>query len=674
MSGWARSSAPQCWGHSMFSKGITALQLLCFAPSMQVGAVGSSANWILKSDGAMQQQHEEPATSHLMRAEPPPKSTSGNQIAQELMVEMMEMGSLRLIPGLQNPQVVQASQPGSSQPASGSILAEGRPEENLRTGIKKHRKSSRAKRHSRGRRTSKIGSRTSHRLHHKQSRSPASMSTSVLPGRDEDPEDPAIVTNEERKEAAKAEANWQSAQAVSPKSPASVEIVDEDELVLPGQPGDDKPIKANSSVIKEDESEDSNATDDGRKGGFQANSTADEFKAAHRDYAWKHGHDSRDGVSDDWNEEDAEPSQLNRSADDGFGDTGDDDFLPDNGDVEIDDGSVINITSEKDASAKVGQQPLKAADTREPKIPPHESDIMKLGEGIGAMAYERSPSGSRNVDHALEKRLKMQDYATLSMLMVVFTITILLSCCSVYQVAEDPSPAKYYSEPRHYQQRLISETGDLYTFLAAFNLQPQNIRLRIIGRNPEPGGFRRFLRSLNPHTIRPRGLAALLPSRQRRRLAVLFDVSLDLTPFIAGEGRLNDDNLSILQKYLSSKNSLETMLLQKRVDWVHWEDVATNVRQRLRTLGFPGDVEVHFEAYDEVLVYKNHRWSNFVRNRVTQALVVISMVGAFFWLPYVWVRQKRTTVETRFRIDLDPSRYWELVSDGLSAAEGFQNT
>jgi len=220
-------------------------------------------------------------------------------------------------------------------------------------------------------------------------------------------------------------------------------------------------------------------------------------------------------------------------------------------------------------------------------------------------------------------------------------------------------------------QRVICETYDVDAFLAAFNTQPQNVRLRIIGRNPEPGGFRRFLRSLNAHAARPRGLGALLPMRERRRLHVLFDVALDLSPFITGDGRLSDQEMIKLQKYLSTTNHLETVLLQKRVDWPLWEDVATNIRQRLRSLGFPGDVEVRFEAQDEVLVYQNHKWSNFVRNRVTQALVLISIVGSAFWLPYVWARSKTTRVETRFRINVDPSRYWELVCDGLSAAEGF---
>lgn len=405
--------------------------------------------------------------------------------------------------------------------------------------------------------------------------------------------------------------------------------------------------------------------------------------AEDRGYEWKQEHDSRDESNDDdWDDEDSKAPGKDLTVVDSDDDPNGVNGTSDDADNDYDDGSaydsasmpMVNVTAEQDATSAPNAGPLKASTPNQPVAPPPENEVEKLGEGIGAMAYERSPTGSRSVNHDLRARLQLQDYATIALLVSVFALTVVLSCLSVYQVSDDTSPAAYYSEPKNYQPRVICESRDVDAFLAAFNTQPQNVRLRIIGRNPEPGGFRRFLRTLNAHTTTGRGgLAALLPIRQRRRLSVLFDVALDLTPFITGDGRLSDENLQILQKYLDTNNKLETVLIQKKVDWALWEDVATNIRQRLRTLGFPGDVEVRFEMQDEVLIYQNHKWSNFVRNRVTQALVVISIIGSAFWLPYVMVRSKTTKVETRFRINVDPSRYWELVSEGLSAAEGFQS-
>jgi len=428
-----------------------------------------------------------------------------------------------------------------------------------------------------------------------------------------------------------------------------------------------------SGVNKADDDEDRRIT---QKRGFETRS--DELQKAHeRGYKWKQEHDSRDETdADDWDDQDNKAIAI-ASPDNAIpGDDGDADPNAFGDGI----GSIVsvvpevNVTAEQDASVPNHKGPLKAIDPSKPIVAEPENNVEKLGEGIGAMAYERSPTGSRSVDHELTRRLQYQDAATIFLLCVIFGLTIILSCVTVYQVADDQSPAAYYSNPRPYQQRLISETNETDAFLAAFNTQPQNVRLRIIGKNPEPGGFRRFLRNLNPHTMRPNGLAALLPVRQRRRLPVLFDVALDLTPFITGEGRLTDESLVTLQKYLNTKNRLETILIQKHVDWDVWEDFSTNIKQKFRTLGFPGDVEVRFEAYDEILIYQNHKWSNFVRNRVTQALVVISIFGSLFWVPYVYIRSRTVKVQSRFRISVDPSRYWDLIADGLSAAEGFHAT
>lgn len=433
---------------------------------------------------------------------------------------------------------------------------------------------------------------------------------------------------------------------------------------------------SNQAIIGKENSSEKQGNNKELRDGFQERFD-DDWSEQQRGYTWKQEHDSRDEENDDDWDDERQHKDVTVGDGDGVADPDSSD-----GDGDGDDGDSYNnlqpevdVTGEKDVTIAPDTGPLKAVTPHQPKPQVPENDVERLGEGIGAMAYERSPTGSRSINHEIRERLEFQDCAAFAILLSVFVLTVLLSCFSVYQVAEDPSPVAYYSEPKNYrQQRVMCETADADSFLAAFNTQPEDVRIRIIGKNPEPGGFRRFLRTLHPHTMRPRGLSALLPVRQRRLLPVLFDVSLDLTPFITGNGRVSDDNMEILQTYLNSKNRLETLLLQKRVDWAHFKDVATNVRQQLRSLGFPGEVDVRFEAYDEVLVYQNHKWTNFVRNRVTQALVVISVVGSFFWLPYVWTRTKKTKIESRFQVNVDPGRFWQLVSEGLSAAEGFQAT
>lgn len=373
---------------------------------------------------------------------------------------------------------------------------------------------------------------------------------------------------------------------------------------------------------------------------------------------------------------------ANKSSGDWPGDDDDDDAAEVSSDDDVSDqedlytSPIVNVTSEKDATVKEKEPPLKASNGTSLKAPtPDEPDIMKVGDGIGSMAYVRSPVGSQQMNRELRRRLQLQDAVTVLMLLVTFVLTLAVSAWSIYQVAEDPSGACFYSEPRGRHPRLISESMDPAAFLNAFSGTPQNCRLRIVGRlEPHLDSNSGPLRSWHARNLAAGGLAgslaALLPMRPRRR-RLPFDVALDLTPFITSSGLLSTDNMQTLNQYIEAPNSLQRLLLQKRVDWTNWEDVATNIRQRLKALGFPGNVDVYLEAYDEVLVYRNHKWSNFVRNRGTQALVVISIIGGMFWLPYVWLRARTTKVEARFQVNLEPARYWDLVSDGLNAVGGF---
>eukprot|EP00927_Polykrikos_kofoidii_P038674 TRINITY_DN33088_c0_g1_i5.p1 TRINITY_DN33088_c0_g1~~TRINITY_DN33088_c0_g1_i5.p1 ORF type:complete len:751 (-),score=186.14 TRINITY_DN33088_c0_g1_i5:170-2422(-) len=327
-------------------------------------------------------------------------------------------------------------------------------------------------------------------------------------------------------------------------------------------------------------------------------------------------------------------------------------------------------------------RPLKTATTDVWPAPAAESDILRMGEGVGSLAYDRSPTGSRNLNRELRRRLEVQDCATLAMLIVTFFATVFVSCYGIYQVSDDPSPVAFYSDPRAFQRRLTCQGSDMDSFLQAFNGQPQHARLRIIGRQSLDPSLRGLLlrgawaearRVARGQLVSFMYAAGILHQRHHRQTdGVLFDVSLDVTPFIAGNGRLHTDADTIaLQKYINSSNPLEVVLLRKKVLWPHWEDIATNVRQRLRTLGFDGEVEVRFEAFEEVKVFRNHPWQNFVRSRITQALVLISVIGGLIWVPYVWLRMRRIKIETSFVISLDLQRYWDLFSDGLHPTLGF---
>lgn len=315
-------------------------------------------------------------------------------------------------------------------------------------------------------------------------------------------------------------------------------------------------------------------------------------------------------------------------------------------------------------------------------------DMLRLAEGVGTMTYDKSAMGNRLLNRELRRRLSVQDAATIALLLVAFAFTILISCLTVYHVSEDPSPVLFYSDPRHLRQRLVCASAEPDAFVSAFCTQPQTARLRIVGKNSEDRNILRLLRQGQYRELRQRlhlrlndallhsvfrvGRAESLVSHRRPWDPVVFDVALDLTPFIAGDGRLRSEaDAAALDQHLRTSNPLQILALTKTVEWVSWEDVATNVRHHLRTLGFSGKVDVKFEATEVMLVYRNDKWQNFVRNRITHFLVVLSVVGGLFWMPYLWVRKRTVKVEARFQINLDLARYWQLLAEGLHASEGF---
>jgi len=83
-------------------------------------------------------------------------------------------------------------------------------------------------------------------------------------------------------------------------------------------------------------------------------------------------------------------------------------------------------------------------------------------------------------------------------------------------------------------------------------------------------------------------------------------------------------------------------------------------------------VKIYFEAEEDFLIYRNHPWQNFLRSRITQALMVLSVFGSLVWLPYLWFRMRTVKVETQFRISVNETRYWEHLAEGLNASVGFQ--
>eukprot|EP00930_Biecheleria_cincta_P038686 TRINITY_DN26570_c0_g2_i1.p1 TRINITY_DN26570_c0_g2~~TRINITY_DN26570_c0_g2_i1.p1 ORF type:complete len:544 (+),score=85.66 TRINITY_DN26570_c0_g2_i1:126-1757(+) len=320
------------------------------------------------------------------------------------------------------------------------------------------------------------------------------------------------------------------------------------------------------------------------------------------------------------------------------------------------------------------------------------SGIMEqVADGVGPAAYSKSPASNHDLKFELRRRLVAQDAATVLILMFVLMVAVFVGCLGVYQFSSDPSQVAFYTDPKFNRQRLLCCQGDTGSFLEAFNSQPETASLRVIGKHVSPGdqlrnGRARVQRPVpeNQQTAEPDvrplgslghlGRQLLLPGRRASLSdgSVMFDFSLDLSSFISGEGQLaSEAEEQKLCQHLASDNPLEIAVLRKKVIWSNWGDVATNIRQKLRSEGFSGDVEIRFDSEEEMRIYRNDRFQNFVRAPITHVLAVLSGVGPLFWFPYLYFRTSIVHIETHFKIEVDVNRYWDMIAAGLSPEHGF---
>lgn len=280
------------------------------------------------------------------------------------------------------------------------------------------------------------------------------------------------------------------------------------------------------------------------------------------------------------------------------------------------------------------------------------SHIIAIAEGTGALSDERSPTGFRELDREMKLRLQVQDAVVLGLLLTVYLVTLSFGWSLVYRISkaeEDRSNFRFYSGPADHA--LVCEANDEDGFLNVFNRPPQKARLVLLG-------FRRTASGIVG--VRWRG----------HRYRQVFNVALDLSPFIQG-GEISRNDHQNIEKFLSQRNTLEELQITKECSWAGWEDLGINIRQKIRTLGFEGILDVKLETSEDIVVRQNHAWPNFVHHRTTRVLAALSMVGGIFYLWYTCWRCRRQHVRSKFQVVLSPAHYWELIENGLNAANGF---
>lgn len=291
--------------------------------------------------------------------------------------------------------------------------------------------------------------------------------------------------------------------------------------------------------------------------------------------------------------------------------------------------------------------------------------LADIGGGTGATV---GGTGSSAIDRDLIRRMRYQDKVVLVLLLLAFMFALAFCASVVYGQSFNNSAVTYYADPRFHTMTVDSH--DLEDFLMVFNQSPRDMQLQVIGMVP-----------ITPFPAQETAVDWI--GHQHR---VSFAFALDLSPWVTPDGAsagfigaqaeaelgvaaslgIKESDLQKLREFLRhNRNDLAMVEMVKEVAWPEWEELATNIKQRIRQAGFSGIIDVRRADKEVVTVYKNKPWANFLHNRTTKVLLMLSVVGWLFYLPYMWIRNRSITVSSRFRIDVPIETYWSLICDKI---------
>ncbi|CAE7678361.1 unnamed protein product [Symbiodinium pilosum] len=286
--------------------------------------------------------------------------------------------------------------------------------------------------------------------------------------------------------------------------------------------------------------------------------------------------------------------------------------------------------------------------------------LLAVAGGIGASVGN---TGSINFDRDLIRRMKMQDLVVMCLLLFVYFATLSFSACLAHRQAANRSRVKFYADPRMYISTV--DQAEETAFLEAFNQQPKQVHLRVTGYLPVtnnfPGSF--FWRD---------GL-----------YAVSFSFALDLTPWVARaslrepedtddedapEAGVPAEDLVKLRKFLAEDaNDMAIVEMRKSIDWSCWEELAMNIKHQIRQSGFQGVINIDRTEQEDMCVYKNTQWANFMHGKALKVLLALSVVGWLFYVPYMWGRCIHLPIRCAHSVKISISDFWPFIADGLSA-------
>jgi len=318
------------------------------------------------------------------------------------------------------------------------------------------------------------------------------------------------------------------------------------------------------------------------------------------------------------------------------------------------------------------------------EVPPLDSNLNHQGwtstatrewlMGIASGTGVTGATGNELLDQENLRRMRFQDKAVCLLLFVVYLGSLAVSASVSYRQAHNSSPATYYADPLHY--RLLVDTHTPEDFLEVFNQPPKDVRLQVSGFLPmldlDAPAFGNSLEVHHHHHV-------------------AFSFALDLSPWLVREGELmpavdpdgpawaegavgvSAEDRTRLRDFLANDtNDLSFVVVQKKTMWPEWEELATNIKQKIRQRGFRGIINVDCSGNESMTVYKNRPWANFMHSRNLKVLCVLSIIGWIIYQPYMWLRCAPMVISSKYRVDVAIDNYWPLIADKVGP-EGFNS-
>ncbi|CAD7951159.1 unnamed protein product [Amoebophrya sp. A25] len=270
----------------------------------------------------------------------------------------------------------------------------------------------------------------------------------------------------------------------------------------------------------------------------------------------------------------------------------------------------------------------------------HELQI-RAGQGISVRQLQ-----ALRIEKAMVKRMNVQDLAVLGLLCVIYFVTLAFGFSIVYRMSKNNSAVKYYADPRSHP--LVSDASNVDGMLSDFDIAPTKAQLLVVGWQKTPHVHRVFWRG--------------------GRWQPAFQFGLDISTFVEKSADISEFDFRQISKFLHVKsNDLSQLVIAKETKWAGLEELVAKIKKRIK--GYGGFehvlVEVKLQADDRVTIFKNRRWANFMHNRTTKTLFILSVFGIPFYYAYMWLRCRQTTVRSYYHVNNSADAFWELIESKL---------